>query len=170
MFPRPAFLCACASRAPLARRSTKATRSTKQHSLQAPHVFLWRLQARDRAARGNRSSWACLQISALLHERPKHLHSATMCSAVHQPFEDGDDTSCGPACIVAFNAKIQADYDESLAWLEVDEEPRTRAGATLPKSPWMPSLSCGVSSRATDGIQNSSSQASSRCWKPAGTV
>ena len=86
-----------------------------------------------------------------LHERPKHLHSATMCSAVHQPFEDGDDTSCGPACIVAFNAKIQADYDESLAWLEVDEEPRTRAGATLPKSPWMPSLSCGVSSRATDG-------------------
>ena len=66
-----------------------------------------------------------------LHERPKHLHSATMCSAVHQPFEDGDDTSCGPACIVAFNAKIQADYDESLAWLEVDEEPRTRAGATL---------------------------------------
>ena len=67
-----------------------------------------------------------------LHERPKHLHSATMCSAVHQPFEDGDDTSCGPACIVAFNAKIQADYDESLAWLEVDEEPRTRAGATLP--------------------------------------
>ena len=54
-----------------------------------------------------------------LHERPKHLHSATMCSAVHQPFEDGDDTSCGPACIVAFNAKIQADYDESLAWLEV---------------------------------------------------
>ena len=107
---------------------------------------------------------------SLLHERPKHLHSATMCSAVHQPFEDGDDTSCGPACIVAFNAKIQADYDESLAWLEVDEEPRTRAGATLPKSPWMPSLSCGVSSRATDGIQNSSSQASSRCWKPAGTV
>ena len=105
-----------------------------------------------------------------LHERPKHLHSATMCSAVHQPFEDGDDTSCGPACIVAFNAKIQADYDESLAWLEVDEEPRTRAGATLPKSPWMPSLSCGVSSRATDGIQISSSQASSRCWKPAGTV
>ena len=40
----------------------------------------------------------------------------------------------------------------------------------IPKSPWMPSLSCGVSSRATDGIQNSSSQASSRCWKPAGTV
>ena len=60
---------------------------------------------------------------SLLHERPKHLHSATMCSAVHQPFEDGDDTSCGPACIVAFDAKIQADYDESLAWLEVDEEP-----------------------------------------------
>ena len=116
-----------------------------------------------------RPGHACTSPS---HERPKHLHSATMCLAVHQPFEDGEDSFCGPACIVAFNAKIQADYDESLAWLEVDEEPRTRAGATLPKSPWMPSLSCGVSSRATDGIRitMSSSQASSRCWKPVGTL
>jgi hypothetical protein len=42
----------------------------------------------------------------------------------------------------------------------------------IPKSPWMPSLSCGVSSRATDGIRitMSSSQASSRCWKPVGTL
>ena len=35
------------------------------------------------------------------------------------------------ASIVAFNAKMRAEHDESLAWLEVDEEPRTRAGATL---------------------------------------
>jgi hypothetical protein len=42
----------------------------------------------------------------------------------------------------------------------------------IPKPPWMPSLSCGVSSRATDGIRitMSSSQASSRCWKPVGTL
>ena len=42
----------------------------------------------------------------------------------------------------------------------------------IPKTPWMPSLSCGVSSRATDGIRitMSSSQASSRCWKPVGTL
>ena len=58
-----------------------------------------------------------------LHERLKHLHSATMCLAVHQPFEDGEDSFCGPACIVAFNAKMRAEHDESLAWLEVDEEP-----------------------------------------------
>ena len=55
------------------------------------------------------------------HERPKHLHSAMMCLAVHQPFEDGEDSFCGPACIVAFNANMRAEHDESLAWLEVDD-------------------------------------------------
>jgi len=67
-----------------------------------------------------RPGHACTSPS---HERPKHLHSATMCLAVHQPFEDGEDSFCGPACIVAFNAKMRAEHDESLAWLEVDEEP-----------------------------------------------
>ena len=34
-----------------------------------------------------------------------------------------EDSFCGPACIVAFNAKMRAEHDESLAWLEVGEEP-----------------------------------------------
>ena len=107
--------------ASLARRSTKATRRTKQHSLQTPHVFCGACRQEIELQEGiARPGHACTSPS---HERPKHLHSATMCLAVHQPFEDGEDSFCGPACIVAFNAKMRAEHDESLAWLEVDEEP-----------------------------------------------
>ena len=55
-----------------------------------------------------------------------------MCSAVWQPFEDGDDSFCGPACIAAFNAKLKEEYDEGLALLEEEEEELPEPREPLP--------------------------------------
>ena len=77
-----------------------------------------------------------------LHAPLQYLHSATMCDAVWQPLEDGEDTFCSKACVAAYNAKLKAEHEDGLAGVPVEDEP-------LPPPDFLPlrqSSSCGASS------------------------
>ena len=58
-----------------------------------------------------------------LHAPLQYLHSATMCDAVWQPLEDGEDTFCSKACVAAYNAKLKAEHEDGLAGVPVEDEP-----------------------------------------------
>jgi hypothetical protein len=87
-----------------------------------------------------------------LHAPLQYLHSATMCDAVWQPLEDGEDTFCSKACVAAYNAKLKAKHEDGLAGVPVEDEP------LLPPDflPLRQSSSCGASSPVRGSMQTPS--------------
>ena len=95
-----------------------------------------------------------------LHAPLQYLHSATMCDAVWQPLEDGEDTFCSKACVAAYNAKLKAEHEDGLAGVPVEDEP-------LPPPDFLPlrqSSSCGASSPVRGGMQTPSIGEPGACW------
>ena len=82
-----------------------------------------------------------------LHAPLQYLHSATMCDAVWQPLEDGEDTFCSKACVAAYNAKLKAEHEDGLAGVPVEDEP-------LPPPDFRQSSSCGASSPVSFRAEN----------------
>ena len=58
-----------------------------------------------------------------LHTQPVYLHAALVCDCVWQPLEDGDDSFCGRACVIAKNRHLLSEHAEALADWDGDGQP-----------------------------------------------